>query len=273
MRGEFLDVGGARLYAYAAGRRGDGVPILLLHGFPTSSHLWAAVLPLLPDGHRVLVVDLLGYGRSDRPAGRPLDLRGHADRVIALLDLLRIERACVVGHELGGAVAQLVAVRWPTRVSHLALVSAAAFDCWPARELKLARAVLPLTRHLPATFLLALLRRELARGYADAERGTRSVERYLQPFTSVEGREALVAHLEQLDAAGTADVGRRLGAVTARTAILWGADDPFLPASVGERLHAAIPGSTLQVIPEARHFLPEETPQQLADMLAALLTR
>ena len=273
MRGEFLDVGGARLYCYAAGRRGDGVPVVLLHGFPTSSHLWSGVVPLLPEGHRVLVVDLLGFGRSDRPAGLPVDLRAHAERVIGLLDLLRIERACVVGHELGGAVAQQVAVRWPTRVSHLALVSPAAFDCWPARELRLARAMLPLTRHLPPTFLLSLLRRDLGRGYVDQERGLRSVDIYLRPFASPEGREALVAHLAQLDAASTAALAERLDAVVAPTAIVWGADDPFLPASVGKRLQSAIPGATLHVLPELRHFLPEEAPRQVASHLTELLTR
>lgn len=273
MRGEFLDVGGARLYCFAAGRRGDGMPIVLLHGFPTSSHLWSAVVPLLPDGHRVLVVDLLGYGRSDRPGKLPVDLRGHAERVVGLLELLRIERACLVGHELGGAVAQQVAVRWPTRVSHLGLVSSAAFDCWPARELKIARAMLPLTRHLPANFLLALLRGELARGFVEQERGVHSIDMYLRPFAGPEGRTALVAHLEQLDAASTEALAERLGEVVAPTAILWGADDPFLPVSVGRRLQQAIAGATLQVLPDERHFVPEEAPQHVAAHITELLTR
>ena len=73
MRGEFIDVNGARLYYYAAGSRGVGEPVVFLHGFPTSSHLWTEVVPLVPKGHRVVVVDLLGYGRSDRPAGRDSD--------------------------------------------------------------------------------------------------------------------------------------------------------------------------------------------------------
>ena len=86
MRGEFIDVGGARLYYWATGTRGGGEPIVLLHGFPTSSHLWARMAGCLPEGHRVLVVDLLGFGRSDRPRGRPLGVRAHAERVIELLE-------------------------------------------------------------------------------------------------------------------------------------------------------------------------------------------
>ena len=57
MRGEFLDVGGARLYCYAAGSRGAGEPIVLLHGFPTSSHLWSRVVPLRAGGALQLPAD------------------------------------------------------------------------------------------------------------------------------------------------------------------------------------------------------------------------
>jgi pimeloyl-ACP methyl ester carboxylesterase len=273
MRGEFIDVGGARLYYYAAGTRGGGEPIVLLHGFPTASHLWSRMVPHLPDGHRVVVVDLLGYGRSDRPQKRPLGVRAHAERVIELLDVLGINFACVVGHELGGGVAQAMAVRWPARVARLALVSSIAFDCWPARELRLARAMLPLTRHLPPTFLLTLLRRELLRGYADGEIGGRSVDRYLKPFATAEGRDALVEHLLALDATETQQLAPRLKDLVMPTAVLSGAHDPFLPPAVGERLAADIPGAVLEVVPDARHFLPEDAPHAVADAIARLLAR
>src|SRR5689334_22854738 len=111
MRGEFVDLGGARLYYYAAGTRGAGEPIVFLHGFPTSSHLWSDVVPLVPAGHRVVVLDLLGYGRSDRPLGRPVSIRAHAERVVELLDILGISYACFVGHDVGGGIAQWLAVR------------------------------------------------------------------------------------------------------------------------------------------------------------------
>src|SRR5262249_10214414 len=119
MRGEFLDVDGARIYYYAAGSRGAGEPVVLLHGFPTSGHLWTSVVPLLPEGHRVVVLDLLGYGRSDPPATHPVDVRSHAERLVKVLDQLRINFACIVGHDVGGGIAQSLAVRHPQRVSRL----------------------------------------------------------------------------------------------------------------------------------------------------------
>jgi pimeloyl-ACP methyl ester carboxylesterase len=272
MRGEFLDVNGVRLYYYAAGSRGAGEPIVLLHGFPTSGHLWNAVVPLLPTGHRVVVLDLLGFGRSD-PARADVGLRAHADRLVAVLDLLGINFACIVGHDIGGGIAQSVAVRFPHRVSRLCLVNTVAFDCWPPREVKIARAMMPLTRHLPPSWILSAVRADLLRGYADHEKGSHDIDLYLRPFSEVDGRDALMAHLHALDAAETAALTPRLGTVVSPTAIVWGKDDPFLDASTGERLKAAIPRSTLDVIPEGRHFTPVESAHRVADAISRLLTR
>jgi len=273
MRGEFVDLNGVRLYYYAAGTRGVGEPIVFLHGFPTSGHLWADVVPLVPAGHRVVVVDLLGYGRSDRPLGRPVGIRAHADRVIELLDLLGINYACIVGHDIGGGIAQWLAVRYPQRVSRLCLVDSVAFREWPTRDVKLARAMLPLTRHLPATWLLSILRSDLLRGYQDHDRGVRSIELYVRPFASVEGRDAFMEHLLALDSADTVAVAPRLKEIIAPTAIVWGRHDPFLPPEIGGRLQDAIPGATLEVVPSASHFSPEDAPARIGDALKELLLR
>lgn len=273
MRGEFVDVGGARLYYYAAGTRGAGDPVVLLHGFPTCGHLWADVVPHLPAGHRIIVVDLLGYGRSDPPGGHAVGIRGHADRVIGLLDLLGVNYACVVGHDIGGAVALTMATRHPQRVSRLGLVSSAAFDAWPTREMKIARAMLPLTRHLPPTWILSVLRADLQRGYVDGDRAQRSIARYIRPFADVGGRDAIFRHMLELDPADVEVLTPRLKDLVQPTAIVWGRHDPFLPVKTAHRLHEAIPGSTLEIVEDGCHFIPEEAPQQVAGVIADLLAR
>ena len=273
MRGEFVDIAGARLYYYAAGTRGTGEPIVFLHGFPTSSHLWTDVVPLLPEGHRIVVLDLLGYGRSDRPLGKPVTLKGHADRVLAFLDALSINYACIVGHDIGGGIAQMLAVRAPTRVSRLCLVNTVAYADWPAREVKLARAMLPLTRHLPQSLVLTVLRNDLLRGYCDATRGSRSIDRYIRSFAVPGGREAFMEHLSSLDNTETAALAPRLKDIVAPTAIVWGKDDPFLPRSMGERLRSDIPDATLDILPNTAHFTPEEAPERVALAISQLLDR
>jgi pimeloyl-ACP methyl ester carboxylesterase len=273
MRGEFVDLGGARVYYYAAGSRGAGEPVVFVHGFATSGHLWSDVVSLMPAGRRLIVLDLLGFGRSDPPGTQPLTLHAHAARIVALLDILGVAAACVVGHGVGGGVAQSLAVHWPERITRLALIGSIAFGRWPSRDVRLARATLPITRHLPPTWLLSMVRTELERGYSDPARATYSIDKYTRPFATPEGRGSLVRHIHALDVRETAALGARLGEIAAPTAVVWGADDPFLPASLGRELAAAVPDATLDVVPGVRHFTPEDAPRQVADALSSLLAR
>ena len=271
MRGEFVDVDGARLYYYAAGTRGAGEPVIFLHGFPTSGHLWSDVVAQMPPGHRLVVVDLLGYGRSDPPGIRALTLYAHAARVVGLLDALGIASACVVGHDLGGGVAQALAVHWPLRVTRLALIDSVAFRGWPTRDVRIARAFLALVRHLPTHWLLPIARAALERGYYDGAHAAHSIDKYQRPFNSDDGRGVLLDHLAALDARETEALGARLGDIAVPTAVIWGSHDPFLSLSLGTRLAASIPGATLDVLSGARHFTPEEEPREVAEILERLL--
>jgi pimeloyl-ACP methyl ester carboxylesterase len=147
------------------------------------------------------------------------------------------------------------------------------FEGWPVREVKMARAMLPLTRHLPPTWLVSALRSDLVRGYAEPDVGAHAIERYVKPFGGAEGRDAFVAHLTALDSSETEALAPRLRDLPCPVSIVWGAHDPFLPAALGRRLHEAIPGSTLEVIAEARHFVPEDAPEKVAASLRTLLDR
>ena len=273
MRGEFVEVGGARLYYYAAGTRGTGESLLLLHGFPTSSHLWNQVVPLIPPGHRVVVADLLGLGRSDPPGGRDLSIPAHAGRVLGLMDTLGIARAAVVGHDIGGSVALQLALHEPARVSRLCLVNSAAVDTRPGAVLGAGGLLPVLLRVLPSSVATSALRSRMRRGYVSPERGSHSIEQYLRPFTNDAGQQAMMSHLSAAKAPAGGESDAALSGIRIPVAILCGSDDPIQPAGVSERLGAAIPGATVEVVPEARHFLPEESPQVVARVITELLSR
>ncbi|OYV73701.1 MAG: hypothetical protein B7Z72_01920 [Gemmatimonadetes bacterium 21-71-4] len=227
----------------------------------------------MPPGHRIVVLDLLGYGRSDPPATHDLRVDGHADRVLALLDALGIRDALLVGHGLGGGIAQSLAVRFPTRVSRLCLVNSVAFDAWPMRAARAWRRLYALISLAPPSWAQSVLRTTLQRGYAHAERGVHSLEHYARAFAGADGRATLVRHLRAMDGAQTMALAPRLGSIAAPTAVVWGRGDPFLPVRVGERLRDAIPGATLDVVASARHFLPEDTPAALGAVITGLLAR
>jgi pimeloyl-ACP methyl ester carboxylesterase len=271
MRGEFVDVAGTRLYYYAAGSRGAGEPVVLLHGFPMSSRLWHAVARDFTPGHRLVVCDLPGFGRSD-PARDP-GAASAARTLLGLLDDLRIDRACLVGHGFGGTIAMRLALEAPARVSRLALISVPPAGEWPRRMARLARALLPLTRILPPGFLAGLVQGSMLKGFADRERSRLTLDTCLHPFTSASGRDHLARQLRVLAAAPRDDLTARLAALHLPTAILWGATDPFLAPVLAAQLHAALPGSTLDIIPDASHFVPEDAPQRVIERVGELLKR
>jgi pimeloyl-ACP methyl ester carboxylesterase len=271
MRGEFLDLAGYRLYYYAAGTRGVGEPVLFLHGFPTSSYLWNDVVRFMPAGYRLIVLDQLGFGRSDHPVGAAVSVAAHAQRALAVLNALQVPRVCLVGHDLGGAVAQWIAVYAPERVTHLALISSVGFDAWPRWRTRVARALLGVARRLPASLLAGEAYASLLRGFADRDEGRHALDHFLRPFAQHTGREALLAHLAAQRPDETTTLA--LGTVRAPTAIVHGARDPFVPVSLGRRLQSAIPHATLDVIGGGSHFLPLDAADRVAAAVAALLSR
>jgi cis-3-alkyl-4-acyloxetan-2-one decarboxylase len=272
VRGEFVDLGDARTYYYAAGTRGAGEPVLLVHGFPTSSYLWSGVVPRMPRGHRVIVPDLLGFGRSDLPhhGGADVDLTviGHADRIAQLLDVLHVEPACIAGQGFGAAVALAVAARHPGRVTRLCLVNAVTAATWPARDGRLAHTITTLAPLLPTGWLLGFVRRALRRGSADPDRLAHSGEHYLRPFRAINGRSTLLAHLRALTARATYPPIPTAPAIP--IAIVWGDRDPILPVAAGHALLALLPRATLDVVASG-HYAPEESPEQVAAVLTRLL--
>jgi pimeloyl-ACP methyl ester carboxylesterase len=118
----YLDCGGVRIYTEVVG---DGDPVLLLHGFPDSGYIWREQVPALAaSGWRVLVPDMRGYGRSDKPAAVDAYIIPNliAD-VVALLDDLAISKAHVVGHDQGAVLGWLLAALVPDRVHRFVALS------------------------------------------------------------------------------------------------------------------------------------------------------
>jgi pimeloyl-ACP methyl ester carboxylesterase len=273
MRGEFIDVGGLRLYYYASGTRGAGEPVILLHGFPTSGHLWGELVPLMPPGHRVVVVDLLGFGRSDLPGTAALSLAAHSRRLVAFMDVLGIQAATLVGHHMGGGIAQVMALRWPQRVTRLCLIDSIGFDLTVTGTLALMRAFLPFTRVLPTRALLRAVQSDLLHRYCDAERGRRSLDQFLRPFSTSQGRRSFLRHLVAFSEDEMAGIAADLDRITHPVSIIWGSDDKFCPPSIARRLLAAMPHATLDIVENVRHFSPEEAPERVASVVNDLLER
>src|SRR5438445_12537319 len=118
--GQYAEVNGINLYFET---HGAGRPLILLHGGLGSGEMFGPVLPLMAERHQVVAPDLQGHGRT-ADIDRPIDVRLMADDIAALIDHLELDRPDVVGYSLGGGVALQTAVKYPTKVRRLVMVSA-----------------------------------------------------------------------------------------------------------------------------------------------------
>ena len=110
--GEYADVNGINLYYET---RGDGRPVILLHGGLMSGEMFRPILPALTERHQVVAVDLQGHGRT-ADTDRPIDIQLMADNIVALIDHLGLEKPAVAGYSLGGSIALFTAVKYPEGV-------------------------------------------------------------------------------------------------------------------------------------------------------------
>ncbi len=256
---------------------GEGEPVVLLHGIPTGAELWRDLLRLLADaGHRGLAPDLPGYGRTRLPSSGDFSLAGAAALVSRWQDEAGLSPAWVVGHDAGGAVAQILAVRHPRSVSRLTLVNSIADGTWPAPRARFATLAAKAGLYRAAARLglvpNAYMRWQVERSFGDRAR-VRAVD--LERVTwdtkcsTAAGRAAFECHLAALDPRDTGTVAPALRRLEIPSQIVWGLEDPFQrwhPA--GTRLRELLPGASVRTLDGCGHFVPLECPKQL---LAAML--
>jgi len=118
---------------------GEGFPLVLIHGIPTCPALWRSVIPLI-NGARCLAWEMVGYGASI-PQGRDRDIsvRRQAGYLLSWMDAIGVERAVLAGHDLGGGVVQIAAVREPGRCAGMFLTNSIGYDSWPIPSVKTMR--------------------------------------------------------------------------------------------------------------------------------------
>ena len=247
-----------------------GAPILLVHGFGTSSFLWRSVAPTIALANRTaFAVDLFGYGESDRPFDADYGIAAQAEYLDHALTALRLARAAVVGIDLGGAIAMRLAATRPERVEKLVLINPIAFDDIPADDIKnvqrnTGRFALRVSRGVLGA--APLLQEMLTRSVADREHmPDRLVARYLAPFVGQEGVNHLLALGRAVDDEDMREVD--LGQLDQPTLLVWGEQDPWVGPKLADRLAETIPGTRLVRLPGVGRLVPEEAPDTLATLI------
>lgn len=261
-----IDVDGTAISYLTAG---SGRPVLLLHG-TYWSRVWQPVVDLLAArGLQPVAVDLPGCGRS----GGELDLGAAAVPALArwverFAGALGIDGPLdVAGHDIGGAVAQHLAVHGERGVGRLALVNSVSYDSWPVPGVARFRdpeVVAAMTTEELVAMRRTALEQAIHRPMGDAER-----DEYLSPWRDLRVGRSWMALAGAADSRYTQELLDGLRASPAPKLLVWGEDDTFQPITYAERLAAELPRTTLVRVPEAGHIPMENAPEQVAAALAA----
>lgn len=232
----YLDLDGERIYCALHRNQADGVPVVLIHGAGENHLVWPIGLRRLP-GTIVYAVDLPGHGKS-AGTGRS-KIADYADWLASFLETLRVPAAVLVGHSMGGAIVQWLALAQPDRVAALVLVATGA-------KLRVAPQLLDLAQ---SDFLAAV---ELISQW---EWGPAAPEELKEL-----GRQQLLANdpavmLADYRACDAFDVREKLQAIAAPALIVAGEADRLTPLKHATFMAAQIPHTRLSVVPEAGHMV------------------
>ena len=254
---------------------GEGAPIILLHGFGGSTYSWRKIVPALATDYKVVNVDLVGFGYSDRPdAPGPYRRDAQIARLAELLDTLETPDAHIIGHSYGGGLAIAFAARYPDRVRSLSLLDSVGPNYAAERRNRAAQ-----TTPLAYAYVRGLgLRRQfvgrvLKKSYYDASLVTPEVVDTYRHRLRIEGAVRAFRYLSSGHRLGPEEE-IELGDVQAPTLVIWGENDPLMPVSVGETGVAEVPNAEpLVVIERAGHSPMEEQPEKVLKSLLPFLSQ
>jgi pimeloyl-ACP methyl ester carboxylesterase len=257
---------------------GQGPPLLFLHGLSGSWPNWLEQLPTFAETHRVIALDLPGFGRSPLPAG-DVSICGYARILDALLDALEVAHAAVVGNSMGGFIAAELAISFPQRVERLALISPAGLSThgnpqgvralpWIRR---LERALAAGTGWV-ATHADTMVRRPVLRNAAFGTivpHPTRLPAPLVAEQLRGSGKPGFVPALQAIL---EYDFSERLGEIVCPTLIVWGDRDRVVTVRDADRFHKLIPGSRKVVFEDTGHMAMLERPAAFNALLADFLS-
>lgn len=226
-------------------KEGEQPPLLLVHGAGSNHLTWSAELRRFP-GRRVIALDLPGHGRSEKP-GRKTVI-DYAQSVGAFMDAIDLERAIVVGHSMGGAIAQTMAVHMPDRLAALILVATGG-------KLYVNPKILNNIRSDPEMVADLINRWAWAKEVGDEMRQLAK-----QQLLSIDPNVTYGDYL----ACDAFDIEDQLEKIQAPTLVIGGTGDKMTPFELSEVLAAKIPCATLVKVEGAGHMMPLERAEEVA---------
>lgn len=240
---------------------GKGPAVILIHGFGGHTFSYRYTIPALARHHRVVALDLKGFGYSERPHEGDYSLSAQAELVLGLMDELGIEKASVVGHSMGGEVAMRVASTQPERVEKLILVASVSGERFPTLPpVPVIKPFMSALGRLTAHFLLR-------RGFYDVTKLTEEVrEGYRGPKRIRGFNDGIYRLMRDM----RHDPPIAYERITHPVLILW-ARAERLPNLILKRLQKRVPHAEVRYVERAGHLLLEEQPEDCNRLILRFL--
>ena len=256
--------------------QGKGAPILLIHGFGASTYTWRHVVPALAQTHRVIAVDLKGFGQSDKPFDERYSVFDQAELIAQLIEDKDLRDLTVVGHSYGGGVALSLALkaneRLGGRISRLVLLDSIAFPQQIPMFFRLLD--VPLVSQVGVRMVPPAVQTRIALQIAyhdDSKIDEEEVETYAAPLKTAAGKHAIIHSARQIVPEDIDDLSERYKSITLPTLILWCDHDRIVPLDVGLKLRRTLPNSTLRLVQSCGHMPHEEQPESTLELLKGFI--
>jgi len=255
----------------------DGA-IVLLHDIPAGAFSWQGIISQLAGLKRsIYAIDMLGYGQSDHPWPADTSVWGHADVLSYLLKDLKLTNIILVGHGLGGGIAQILATRlYHEQTAALVLIDTICYqhafaEDWPLPEME-KRRDFDAPKQTEVEDMIRDLRATLPKAIVNTERFKDVINDYIEPWNSELGKEVLFQHIRLLVPYYVNAVSTDLQVSGKPTLIIWGDKDEQTPLKYAERLHHEIPSSELVIVPNAGHLILFDAPDAVSNALIGFIS-
>ncbi len=252
---------------------GEGEVILLLHGWPTSSYLWRKMMLPLARNNRVIALDLPGFGKSDKPLSGSYSFNYHDRALEAFLAELGIKRLNLAVHDLGGPIGLMWALRHQEKLIRLVLLDTLVYP-----EFSWAVKLFALMTRLPGVRGWLSSKAGIAWSmrlgvFNKANLSEQDLTAYQAPFSSGNDRKVLLKVATRLSMKGFADMAEMLPELKAPVLCIYGENDRILPevAQTMARVKRDLPQAQLKALPNCGHFLQEDEPDKIADLMCSFL--
>ncbi|GAB3259477.1 alpha/beta fold hydrolase [Arthrobacter pigmenti] len=266
VRRQHVKVNGTTL-SYLSSGDSQGSPLLLLHG-TFWSRVWQPSLPALGEHFRCIALDLPGFGRSEGELTiNEASVPALAQTVLDAADALGLDKFSVAAHDIGGAIAQHLAVH-SGRIKRMVLMNAVMFDSWPVPTVERFRD--PAVREAVTVEELQQGRRDATRKAVARELTDDELDDYLSPWKSPARSRSWMAMAAAADNAYTLELVPALKEAAVPTLLVWGRDDGFQKIEFARRYVEEIPASGLVEV-DGKHIPTEDSPQEVADAVVGHL--